>query len=50
MRDVPNVAFPCTALYDPPTGRLALYHSAADTVTTLAFARLDKVLDFVKNT
>lgn len=48
--DVPNVAFPCATLYDQPTGRIALYYGGADTVTALAFARLDEVLDFVKTT
>jgi beta-1,4-mannooligosaccharide/beta-1,4-mannosyl-N-acetylglucosamine phosphorylase len=45
---VPNVAFPCATLYDEPTGRIAIYYGGADTVTALAFARLDEVLDFVK--
>lgn len=35
-------------LYDQPTGRIAIYYGGADTVTALAFARLDEVLDFVK--
>ncbi len=48
--DVPNVAFPCAALYDPPTGRLAIYYGGADTVTALAFSRIEEVLDFVKGT
>ncbi|MGB9799206.1 MAG: glycoside hydrolase family 130 protein [Thermanaerothrix sp.] len=48
--DVPNVVFPCATLYDPPTGRLAIYYGAADTVTALAFAYLDEVVDFVKST
>lgn len=48
--DVPNVTFPCAALHDPETGRVAIYYGAADTVTALAFARLDEVLDFVKTT
>ena len=48
--DVPNVAFPCAALYDQPTGRIAIYYGGADTVTALAFAKLDEVLDFVKTT
>jgi beta-1,4-mannooligosaccharide/beta-1,4-mannosyl-N-acetylglucosamine phosphorylase len=48
--DVPNVAFPCAALYDPPTGRIAIYYGEADTVTALAFAQLDEVLEFVKST
>jgi beta-1,4-mannooligosaccharide/beta-1,4-mannosyl-N-acetylglucosamine phosphorylase len=46
--DVPNVVFPCAALHDRPTGRLAIYYGAADTVTALAFAYLDEVVDFVK--
>lgn len=46
--DVPNVAFPCAALIDAPTGRLAIYYGCADTVTGLAFAHVDEVVDFVK--
>jgi beta-1,4-mannooligosaccharide/beta-1,4-mannosyl-N-acetylglucosamine phosphorylase len=46
--DVPNVAFPCAALYDQPSGRLAIYYGGADTVTALAFAKMDELLDFVK--
>ncbi len=45
---VPNVVFPCAALYDPPSGRLAIYYGAADTVTALAFTRLDEVIEFLK--
>jgi len=46
--DVPNVTFPCAALHDEVTGRLAIYYGGADTVTALAFAYLDEVVDFVK--
>jgi beta-1,4-mannooligosaccharide/beta-1,4-mannosyl-N-acetylglucosamine phosphorylase len=46
--DTPNVAFPCAALLDPPTGRMAIYYGGADTVTCLAFARCDELIDFVK--
>jgi beta-1,4-mannooligosaccharide/beta-1,4-mannosyl-N-acetylglucosamine phosphorylase len=46
--DVPNVAFPCASLYDQPSGRIAIYYGGADTVTALAFARLDEVLAYVK--
>lgn len=46
--DVPNVVFPCAALYDPPTGRMAIDYGGADTVTCLAFAYLHEVLDFLK--
>jgi beta-1,4-mannooligosaccharide/beta-1,4-mannosyl-N-acetylglucosamine phosphorylase len=48
--DVPNVAFPCAALYDPETGRVAIYYGGADTVTALAFAKIDQLIDFVKAT
>lgn len=47
--DVPNVVFPCAALTDAATGRMAVYYGAADTVTCLAFAYIDEVLEFVKN-
>jgi beta-1,4-mannooligosaccharide/beta-1,4-mannosyl-N-acetylglucosamine phosphorylase len=46
--DVPNVVFPCAALHDRPTGRLAIYYGAADTVTALAFAYLPELVDFVR--
>jgi beta-1,4-mannooligosaccharide/beta-1,4-mannosyl-N-acetylglucosamine phosphorylase len=46
--DVPNVAFPCAALFDRPSGRLAIYYGGADTVTALAFAYIDKIIDFIK--
>jgi beta-1,4-mannooligosaccharide/beta-1,4-mannosyl-N-acetylglucosamine phosphorylase len=46
--DVPNVAFPCAALVDAPTGRVAIYYGCADTVTGLAFAYIDEVVEFVK--
>lgn len=47
--DVPNVIFPCAALIDAPTNRLAIYYGGADTVTCLAFAFLDELIDFIKN-
>jgi beta-1,4-mannooligosaccharide/beta-1,4-mannosyl-N-acetylglucosamine phosphorylase len=46
--DVPNVAFPCAALLDRPTGRLAIYYGGADTVTCLAFAYLPEILAFTQ--
>ncbi len=46
--DVPNVTFPCAALSDADTGRMAIYYGCADTVTGLAFCRLDEVLDYLK--
>jgi beta-1,4-mannooligosaccharide/beta-1,4-mannosyl-N-acetylglucosamine phosphorylase len=47
--DTPNVAFPCAALADAATGRIAVYYGGADTVTCLAFAYVDELIDFVKN-
>ncbi|MFN8140134.1 MAG: glycoside hydrolase family 130 protein [Fimbriimonadales bacterium] len=41
--DVPNVVFPCAALSDSSTGRIAIYYGAADTVTCLAFTTIDDV-------
>jgi beta-1,4-mannooligosaccharide/beta-1,4-mannosyl-N-acetylglucosamine phosphorylase len=47
--DVPNVVFPCAALHDPPTGRIAIYYGAADTVTGLAFTHIDDLVDFIES-
>jgi beta-1,4-mannooligosaccharide/beta-1,4-mannosyl-N-acetylglucosamine phosphorylase len=41
---VPNVVFPCAALHDEPTGRLAIYYGAADTHIALAFAYRDELV------
>jgi beta-1,4-mannooligosaccharide/beta-1,4-mannosyl-N-acetylglucosamine phosphorylase len=46
--DVPNVVFPCAALLDAPTGRIAMYYGAADTVTGLAYTQVDELIGFVK--
>jgi beta-1,4-mannooligosaccharide/beta-1,4-mannosyl-N-acetylglucosamine phosphorylase len=46
--DVPNVAFPCAALVDGATNRLAIYYGCADTVTGLLFGKVDEVVDWVK--
>jgi beta-1,4-mannooligosaccharide/beta-1,4-mannosyl-N-acetylglucosamine phosphorylase len=47
--DVPNVVFPCAALTDAPTGRIAIYYGCADTVTGLCFCQVDEVVEFVKS-
>ncbi len=47
--DVPNVAFPCAALVDGDTGRMAIYYGGADTVVCMAFAFVDEIIDFVKS-
>lgn len=46
--DVPNVVFPCAALTDKDTGRIALYYGCADTVTSLAFTTVDELIQFTK--
>jgi beta-1,4-mannooligosaccharide/beta-1,4-mannosyl-N-acetylglucosamine phosphorylase len=46
--DVPNVVFPCAALVDGATGRVAVYYGAADTVVGLAFAQAEELVAFVK--
>ena len=46
--DVPNVVFPCAALSDAPTGRIAIYYGCADTVTGLAFCQVDELIAFIK--
>lgn len=46
--DVPNVVFPCAALTDPASGRMAIYYGAADTVTCLAFCYVEELIDFIK--
>lgn len=48
--DVPNVCFPCAALYDEPTGRIAVYYGCADTVTGLAFGYVPEIIEFTKRT
>jgi len=46
--DTPNVVFPCAALCDAPTGRIAIYYGAADTVTGLAFTYAHDLIDFIQ--
>lgn len=46
--DVPNVVFPCAALFEPENDRVAVYYGCADTVTGLAFGHISEVIDFVK--
>lgn len=46
--DVPNVVFPCAALADAKTGRIAVYYGCADTVTGLAFTTVEDLLAYVK--
>ena len=46
--DVPNVTFPCAALADAKTGKIAIYYGCADTVTGLAFAKADELISYIK--
>ena len=46
--DVPNVTFPCAALHDSATGRVAVYYGCADTVTGLAFGYIPEIIDFTR--
>ena len=46
--DVQNVVFPCAMLCDEPTGRVAIYYGAADTVTAMAFGYVSELVDFAK--
>lgn len=48
--DVPNVTFPCAALHDPDSGRIAVYYGCADTVTGLAFGYIPEIVNFTKKT
>jgi len=45
---VPNVTFPCAALHDEETGRLAVYYGCADSVTGLAFGYVPEIVRFTK--
>ena len=46
MGDVPDVVFPCAALFDG--NRVAVYYGAADTHVCMAFAYLDELLSYIK--
>ena len=43
--DVPNVVFPCAALVDAATNRIAIYYGAADTCVGLAFGMVDEIIE-----
>lgn len=45
---VPNVLFPCSALCDSETGRIAIYYGGADTVVGLAFTTVDTAIKYIK--
>lgn len=43
---VAGVVFPCAALVDESTGRIAIYYGAADTTSCLAYSTIDAILDW----
>jgi beta-1,4-mannooligosaccharide/beta-1,4-mannosyl-N-acetylglucosamine phosphorylase len=45
---VPNVVFPCAALFDNETGRIVIYYGAADTYTAIAFTQIDELIPHIK--
>lgn len=45
---VNNVVFPCAALTDAATGRIAIYYGCADTYTGVAFTEVNTLVDYVK--
>lgn len=47
--DVPNVVFPCAALADGATGRIAIYYGCADTTVGLAYCNVEEVINDIKN-
>ncbi len=46
--NTPNVVFPCAALTDSDTGRIAIYYGAADSYTGLAFTKVDELINYIK--
>ena len=46
--DVPNVVFPCAALTDTESGKIAIYYGGADTVVGLAFTTVEETVKFIK--
>lgn len=47
---VANVVFPCAALTDAETGRIAIYYGAADTYVGVAYTTVQEIVDYVKAT
>ena len=42
------MTFPCAAMADAATGRIAIYYGCADTVTGLAFTTADELVTFTR--
>ncbi len=45
---VPNVVFPCAALADAQSGKIAVYYGAADSYVGLAFTTVDEIVTYIK--
>jgi beta-1,4-mannooligosaccharide/beta-1,4-mannosyl-N-acetylglucosamine phosphorylase len=45
---VPNVVFPCATVQDAETGRIAIFYGAADTYVSLAFAKADELVEYMR--
>lgn len=45
---VTNVCFPCAALCDAETGRIAVYYGCADSYVGIAFTTADTVISYIK--
>ncbi|MDF2484345.1 MAG: putative glycosylase [Herbinix sp.] len=46
---VPNVTFPCSALCDAVTGRIAIYYGAADTCLGIAYTTVNELISYMKS-
>ena len=44
---VPNVCFPCAALTDPGTGRIAIYYGCADSYVSIAFTTAEELYRYI---
>ena len=44
---VPNVCFPCAALTDSATGRIAIYYGCADSYVGVAFTTVQTLYDYI---
>ena len=45
---VPNVTFPCAAVSDADTGRIALYYGCADSYVSIAFTTVSEIVEYIK--
>ncbi len=44
---VPSVVFPCAALTDGDTGRIAIYYGSADSYVAVAFTTVDEAVSYI---